>query len=116
MEPGTFTIEVTNSAAAYIDPGKSTCHTGNTVEWFIVSGGLAMSAESKVEHDTHIYAHYPVRLQKGGRLSQDMGQIINIPILFQGLTRTEARTKDPPAGYLQTIEDTLDEAWSRWNR
>eukprot|EP00972_Heterocapsa_arctica_P092953 13709663-Heterocapsa_arctica.AAC.1 len=39
MEPGTFTIEGTNSAAAYIDPGKPTCHTGNTLDWYMSGQG-----------------------------------------------------------------------------
>eukprot|EP00972_Heterocapsa_arctica_P088172 13000773-Heterocapsa_arctica.AAC.1 len=75
-----------------------------------------MAAEIKVEHDTQICAHYPVRLKVGGSLSQDMGQRIKRPMAFQGLTRKEARTKDPPAGDCRTIEDTLYEARSRWNR
>eukprot|EP00972_Heterocapsa_arctica_P034878 5134518-Heterocapsa_arctica.AAC.1 len=65
MEPGTFTIEGTHSTAAYIDPGLSTCHTGNTLDWFVVSGGLALSAYTKVEGDTPIYAHCPVKLMIG---------------------------------------------------
>eukprot|EP00972_Heterocapsa_arctica_P100171 14770936-Heterocapsa_arctica.AAC.1 len=63
MEPGTCTIEGTNRAAAYIDPGAATCHTGNTFDWFMVSGGLALAAESNVEEDTQIYVHYPDRLR-----------------------------------------------------
>eukprot|EP00972_Heterocapsa_arctica_P091229 13461404-Heterocapsa_arctica.AAC.1 len=59
MEPGTCIIEGTNRAAAYIDPGAPTCHTGNTLDWYMVSGGLALSAETKVEGDIPIYAHYP---------------------------------------------------------
>eukprot|EP00972_Heterocapsa_arctica_P072664 10727769-Heterocapsa_arctica.AAC.1 len=41
---GTCIIEGTNSSAAYIDPGAATCHTGNSLDWFIVSGGLALTA------------------------------------------------------------------------
>eukprot|EP00972_Heterocapsa_arctica_P060551 8933751-Heterocapsa_arctica.AAC.1 len=63
MEPGTFTIEGTNSAAVYIDPGEATCHTGNTLDWYMVRGGLTLTAEIQVEQDTQIYAHYPDRLR-----------------------------------------------------
>eukprot|EP00972_Heterocapsa_arctica_P009881 1453156-Heterocapsa_arctica.AAC.1 len=69
MEPGSFTIEGTNSAAAYVEPGAPTCNTGSTLDWFMVSGGLAMAAESKVESDTQIYAHSLVKLKVGGELS-----------------------------------------------
>eukprot|EP00972_Heterocapsa_arctica_P061030 9000203-Heterocapsa_arctica.AAC.1 len=62
MEPGSFTIEGTRSSAAYVEPGASTCVTGDTLDWFMVSGGLALTAESKVEPDTSIYGHCPVKL------------------------------------------------------
>eukprot|EP00972_Heterocapsa_arctica_P078853 11629237-Heterocapsa_arctica.AAC.1 len=62
----------------------------------MVSGGLALSAENKVEWDTQIYAHYPVSLRVGGNLSKDMGQRIRRPIAFQGLSRQEARTRETP--------------------
>eukprot|EP00972_Heterocapsa_arctica_P084529 12452453-Heterocapsa_arctica.AAC.1 len=96
MEPVSCIIEGTNRAAAYVDPGAATCHTANTLDWFMVSGGLALSAESKVEEDTHIYAHYPVRLRVGGNLSKDMGHRIKRPMAFQGLARKEARTRETP--------------------
>eukprot|EP00972_Heterocapsa_arctica_P100172 14770936-Heterocapsa_arctica.AAC.2 len=35
---------------------------------------------------------------------------------LQGLTRKEARTRDTPEGDYNTIEGTLDEGWTRWNR
>eukprot|EP00972_Heterocapsa_arctica_P080944 11928951-Heterocapsa_arctica.AAC.1 len=104
MAPGTFTLEGTSSSAAYIDPEESTCHTGNTLDWYMVSGGLALSAEIKVDQDTHIYAHYPVILRVGGSLSKYMGQRIKRPMAFQGLTREEARTRDTPEGDFRTIE------------
>eukprot|EP00972_Heterocapsa_arctica_P029224 4298092-Heterocapsa_arctica.AAC.1 len=63
MAPGVCIIEGTNSSAAYLDPEEATCHSGNTLDWFMVSGGLALSAETKVDNDTHIYAHYPVILK-----------------------------------------------------
>eukprot|EP00972_Heterocapsa_arctica_P032720 4819555-Heterocapsa_arctica.AAC.1 len=96
MEPGTCIIEGTKIAAAYVDPGAPTCHTGNTQDWFMVSGGLALSAESKVEGDTPIYAHYPVKLRVGGTLSTFMGQRIRRPMACQGLPREEAHTREAP--------------------
>eukprot|EP00972_Heterocapsa_arctica_P103551 15261509-Heterocapsa_arctica.AAC.1 len=96
MEPGTCVIEGTKSWAAYVDPGAQTCRTGSTLYWFMVSGGLALSAESKVESDTPTYTHYPVKLRVGGRLSKYMGQRIRRPMAFQGLTRKEARNRDVP--------------------
>eukprot|EP00972_Heterocapsa_arctica_P077548 11437613-Heterocapsa_arctica.AAC.1 len=83
MAPGTCTLEGTNSSAAYLDPEESTCHTGNTLDWYMVSGGLALSAETKVDPDTQIYSHYPVILRVGGTLSEDMGQRIKRPMAFQ---------------------------------
>eukprot|EP00972_Heterocapsa_arctica_P106527 15692352-Heterocapsa_arctica.AAC.1 len=68
MEPGSFATEGTNSAVAYVEPGAPTCNTGSTLDWFMVSGGLALSAESKVESDTPIYAHSPIKLKVGGEL------------------------------------------------
>eukprot|EP00972_Heterocapsa_arctica_P048948 7210662-Heterocapsa_arctica.AAC.1 len=59
MEPGIVIIEGTKSAAAYVEPGAKTCITGSTLDWFMVSGGLALTAESNVESDTPIYAHCP---------------------------------------------------------
>eukprot|EP00972_Heterocapsa_arctica_P086360 12728803-Heterocapsa_arctica.AAC.1 len=73
MSPGACVIEGTNNSAAYLDPVAPTCCTGNTLYWFMVSGGLAIAAETKVDKDTHIYAHYPVQLKVGGKLSEDMG-------------------------------------------
>eukprot|EP00972_Heterocapsa_arctica_P086858 12804919-Heterocapsa_arctica.AAC.1 len=63
MAPGTCVIEGMNNSAADLGPIASTCCTGNTLDWFMVSGGLAIIAETKVEKDTHIYAHYPVQLK-----------------------------------------------------
>eukprot|EP00972_Heterocapsa_arctica_P074348 10972527-Heterocapsa_arctica.AAC.1 len=48
MEPGICALEGTHRAAAYMDPGAATCYTGNTLDWYMVSGGLALSAESNV--------------------------------------------------------------------
>eukprot|EP00972_Heterocapsa_arctica_P053990 7953620-Heterocapsa_arctica.AAC.1 len=65
MAPGICVIEGMNKSAAYLDPEASTCCTGNTLEWFMVSGGLALAAETKVDNDTQIRAHYPVQLKIG---------------------------------------------------
>eukprot|EP00972_Heterocapsa_arctica_P004047 601242-Heterocapsa_arctica.AAC.1 len=90
MAPGVCIIEGTRSSAGYLDPEEVTCHTGNTLDWFMVSGGLALAAETKVDQDTQIYARYPVRLRVGGILSEEMGQRIKRPMAFQGLTKKEA--------------------------
>eukprot|EP00972_Heterocapsa_arctica_P107128 15783976-Heterocapsa_arctica.AAC.1 len=62
----------------------------------MVSGGLALSAESKVESDTPIDAHCPVKVRVGGSLSKYTGQRIRRPMAFQGLNRKEARHRDVP--------------------
>eukprot|EP00972_Heterocapsa_arctica_P091408 13486605-Heterocapsa_arctica.AAC.1 len=62
MAPGTCVIEGMNNSAAYLDPMEATCNTGNTLDCFMVSGGLAIGAETKVDNDTQIYSHYPVQL------------------------------------------------------
>eukprot|EP00972_Heterocapsa_arctica_P061174 9020675-Heterocapsa_arctica.AAC.1 len=64
----------------------------------MVSGGLALSADTNVDPDTQMYAHYPVRLRVGGILSKDMGQRIKRPMAFQSLTKQEARTGNIPEG------------------
>eukprot|EP00972_Heterocapsa_arctica_P057601 8497897-Heterocapsa_arctica.AAC.1 len=63
MAPGACIIEGTNSSAAYLDPEEATCHSGNMLDWFMVSGGLALAAEINVDKDPHGYAPYPVRLK-----------------------------------------------------
>eukprot|EP00972_Heterocapsa_arctica_P026553 3910208-Heterocapsa_arctica.AAC.1 len=68
MAPGVCVIEGTSSSAAYLDPEEATCHSGNTLDWFMVSGGLALAAETKVDKDIHIYPHYHVILKVGGKL------------------------------------------------
>eukprot|EP00972_Heterocapsa_arctica_P073117 10799645-Heterocapsa_arctica.AAC.1 len=73
MTPGTCVIEGMNKSAAYLDPIDATCSTGNTLDWFMVSGGLAIAAETRVDEDTQIDSHYPVQLKIGGKLSEDMG-------------------------------------------
>eukprot|EP00972_Heterocapsa_arctica_P057822 8529481-Heterocapsa_arctica.AAC.1 len=49
--------------AAYVEPGAPTCITGSTIDWFMGSAGLANAAESKVEADTPIVKHNPVRFK-----------------------------------------------------
>eukprot|EP00972_Heterocapsa_arctica_P062481 9210652-Heterocapsa_arctica.AAC.1 len=65
MAPGSCTIEGLNNSAAYLDPIDSTCHTGNTLYWYMVSGGLAIGAETSVDKDTQTHHHYPVKLKIG---------------------------------------------------
>eukprot|EP00972_Heterocapsa_arctica_P032299 4761114-Heterocapsa_arctica.AAC.1 len=73
MTPGTCVIESMNNSAAYLDPLDATCSTGTTLYWFMVSGGLAIAAETNVDNDTQLYSHSPVQLKIGGRLSEDLG-------------------------------------------
>eukprot|EP00972_Heterocapsa_arctica_P080067 11799118-Heterocapsa_arctica.AAC.1 len=61
MAPGLCVIESMNNSAAYLDPVEATCNTGNTLDWFMVSGGLAIAAETKVDENTQLYSHYPVQ-------------------------------------------------------
>eukprot|EP00972_Heterocapsa_arctica_P009656 1422948-Heterocapsa_arctica.AAC.1 len=62
---------------------EATCSTGNILDWFMVSEGLAIAAETRVDKDTRIYSHYPVQLKVGGELSDDMGVRIRRPSAFQ---------------------------------
>eukprot|EP00972_Heterocapsa_arctica_P083838 12355011-Heterocapsa_arctica.AAC.1 len=68
MAPGSCVIEGIRKSAAYLDPMESTCSSGNTLDWFMVSGGIAIAAETNVDKDSQIYSHYPVQLKIGGRL------------------------------------------------
>eukprot|EP00972_Heterocapsa_arctica_P109109 16067291-Heterocapsa_arctica.AAC.1 len=72
MTQCTCVIEGMNNSAAYLDPIDSTCSTRNTLYLFMVSGGLAIAAETRVDKDTQLYSHYPVQLNIGGKLSEDM--------------------------------------------
>eukprot|EP00972_Heterocapsa_arctica_P107566 15846473-Heterocapsa_arctica.AAC.1 len=78
-----------NNSAAYLDPMEATCSTGNTFDWFMVSGGLAIAAETNVDNDTQLYSRYPVQLNLGGRLSEYLGVRIRRASAFVGLTKTE---------------------------
>eukprot|EP00972_Heterocapsa_arctica_P066543 9819550-Heterocapsa_arctica.AAC.1 len=72
MGPGSCVIEGMNNAA-YLDPMEATCSSGNILDCFMVSGGLAIAAETNVDKDTPIFSHYPEQLKIGGRLSNDLG-------------------------------------------
>eukprot|EP00972_Heterocapsa_arctica_P077889 11488537-Heterocapsa_arctica.AAC.1 len=68
MAPGSCVIEGMSNLAAYLDPMESTYSSGNTLDWFMVSVGLAIAAETNVDKDTQLYSHNPVQLKIGGRL------------------------------------------------
>eukprot|EP00972_Heterocapsa_arctica_P107757 15870235-Heterocapsa_arctica.AAC.1 len=82
MTPGTCVVEGMNNSAAYLGPVEATCSTGNTLDWFMVSGGLAIEAATKVDKDTQLFSHYPVQLNIGGKLSEDLGVRIRRPSAF----------------------------------
>eukprot|EP00972_Heterocapsa_arctica_P045188 6670861-Heterocapsa_arctica.AAC.1 len=82
MTPGTCVIEGMNNSAAYQDPIDAPCITENTLYWFMVSGGLAIAAETRVDKYTHTYSHYPVQLKIGGTLSVDLGVRMRRPSAF----------------------------------
>eukprot|EP00972_Heterocapsa_arctica_P049671 7309236-Heterocapsa_arctica.AAC.1 len=116
MTPDTCVIEGMNNSAAYLDPIDATCSTGNTLYWSMVSGGLAIAAETRVDKDTPIYSHYPVQFKLGGKLSEDMGVRIRRPSAFQGITQKEAKKGNIPEGDFKTKEGAIDENWIRWNQ
>ncbi len=113
MSPGSCVMEGTNNLAAYLDPVVSTCSTGSTLDWFMVSGGLAINAGTRVDKDTHIFSHYPVHLEVGGTLSEDMGPIIRRPNTFKGFTKKEAKKKSIPEGSFETKAVRIDDNWMR---
>ncbi len=116
MAPGAWLVEGMNNSTVYLDPMEATCSTGNTLDWFMVSGGLAIVAETRVDKDTQIYSHYPVQLKIGGTLSEDMGVRIRRPNAFQRITKKEAKKNSIPEGDFKTKEGTIDENWIRWNQ
>eukprot|EP00972_Heterocapsa_arctica_P040625 5987788-Heterocapsa_arctica.AAC.1 len=73
----------------------------------MVSGGLAIAAETRVDKDTQICSHYPVQLKIGGKLSEDMGVRIRRPSAFQGITKKEAKKGIIPEGDFQTRDGTI---------
>eukprot|EP00972_Heterocapsa_arctica_P015735 2318486-Heterocapsa_arctica.AAC.1 len=68
-----------------------------------------------VNNDTHISGHSPVRLNVGGKLSEDMGSRIKRPLDFQGITRKEARTSSPTERTSSMKENCLNQTWKHWN-
>eukprot|EP00972_Heterocapsa_arctica_P083812 12350722-Heterocapsa_arctica.AAC.1 len=82
----------------------------------MVSGGLAIAAETKVDKYTQLYSHYPVQLTIGGKLSEDLGVSIRRPSAFLGITKKEAKKGSISEGDFKTKEGTIYEHWIRWNR
>eukprot|EP00972_Heterocapsa_arctica_P040161 5917617-Heterocapsa_arctica.AAC.1 len=105
-----------NNSAAYLDPIDATCSSGNTLDWFMVSGGLAIAAETKVDKYTQLYSHYPVQLKIGGRLSKYLGVRIRKASAFVGLAKKEVKRGTIPEGDFKTKYGTLDDNWVRWNQ
>eukprot|EP00972_Heterocapsa_arctica_P087382 12887987-Heterocapsa_arctica.AAC.1 len=68
----------------------------------MVSGGLAIEAATTVDKDTTLFSHYPVQLQIGGKLSEDLGVRIRRPSAFVGITKKEANTIIIPEGDFKT--------------
>eukprot|EP00972_Heterocapsa_arctica_P029686 4372872-Heterocapsa_arctica.AAC.1 len=69
-----------------------------------------------VNNDTHISGHSPVRLNVGGKLSEDMGSRIKRPVDFQGITRKEARHEMSTDGTFIMKEGSLNKTWKHWNQ
>eukprot|EP00972_Heterocapsa_arctica_P012726 1869185-Heterocapsa_arctica.AAC.1 len=82
----------------------------------MVSGGLAIAAETNVDKGTSIYSHYPVQLNIGGRLSNDLGVRIIRANAFDGMTKQKVKKSVIPEGSFNTKEGTLEENWIRWNQ
>eukprot|EP00972_Heterocapsa_arctica_P090957 13419869-Heterocapsa_arctica.AAC.1 len=68
-----------------------------------------------VNNDTHISGHSPVRLNIGGKLSEDMGSRIKRPVYSQGITRTKARVNSPIGGTYVMQGKRLNHKWKHWN-
>eukprot|EP00972_Heterocapsa_arctica_P004295 638977-Heterocapsa_arctica.AAC.1 len=51
----------------------------------------------------------------GGKLSEDMGSIIKIPMDFQGITRKEAKNNMPTDGKFELTGKDINETWRKWN-
>eukprot|EP00972_Heterocapsa_arctica_P016576 2446387-Heterocapsa_arctica.AAC.1 len=64
-----------------------------------------------VNNDTHISGHSPVILNIGGKLNEDMGSRIKIPVDFQGITRKEARLNSPSEGTYVMQGKCLNQKW-----
>eukprot|EP00972_Heterocapsa_arctica_P009842 1448980-Heterocapsa_arctica.AAC.1 len=67
---------------------ESTCSSGNTLDWFMVSGGLAIAAETNVDR------HSGVRIRRASA--------------FVGLTKKEAKKGAIPERDFKTKEGTLE--------
>eukprot|EP00972_Heterocapsa_arctica_P081250 11973398-Heterocapsa_arctica.AAC.1 len=70
-----------------------------------------------VNNDTHTYqaGHSPVRLNVGGKLNQDMGSRIKIPVDCQGITRKEAKNEMATDGTFIMKGSNLNQKWKHWN-
>eukprot|EP00972_Heterocapsa_arctica_P064796 9561334-Heterocapsa_arctica.AAC.1 len=75
----------------------------------MVSGGLAIAAETEVDKDTQLFSHYPVHLNIGGKPSEDLGVRIRRPSAFLGIAKKEAKKGIIPEGDFKTKEGTIDE-------
>eukprot|EP00972_Heterocapsa_arctica_P112829 16434003-Heterocapsa_arctica.AAC.1 len=73
----------------------------------MVSGGLAIAAETNVDKDAQIYSLYPVQLKIGGRLSNDLGVRIRRANAFDGMTKKEVKKSIIPEGEFNATEGTL---------
>eukprot|EP00972_Heterocapsa_arctica_P101645 14977607-Heterocapsa_arctica.AAC.1 len=82
----------------------------------MVSGGLAIAAETKVDKDIQLYSHYPAQLNIGGRLTEDLGVRIRRASAFVGLTNKEVKQGNIPEGDFKTKDGALYENWIRWNQ
>eukprot|EP00972_Heterocapsa_arctica_P037988 5591904-Heterocapsa_arctica.AAC.1 len=61
----------------------------------MVSGGLAIAAETKVDNDTQLYSQYPVHLKIGRKLSEDSGVRIRRPSAVTFQKEISKPKKDP---------------------
>eukprot|EP00972_Heterocapsa_arctica_P078663 11600421-Heterocapsa_arctica.AAC.1 len=81
----------------------------------MVSAGLAHGAESKVQSDSAVDKHKPVRLRIGGKLTDDMGMKIRRPLSFQGMTRKEAKEHEVLEGDFVMKNKNSEEQWNHGN-
>eukprot|EP00972_Heterocapsa_arctica_P115676 16449121-Heterocapsa_arctica.AAC.1 len=68
-----------------------------------------------VNNDTHISGHSPVRLNVGGKLSEDMGSRIKRPVDFQGIIGKDANNEMPTDGTFRMKGNNLNQTWKYWN-
>eukprot|EP00972_Heterocapsa_arctica_P080404 11848300-Heterocapsa_arctica.AAC.1 len=74
----------------------------------MVSGGLAIAAETNVDKGTQIFSHYPVQLKIGGRHSNDLGVRNRRANAFDGMTKKEVKKGIIPEGDFKTKEGTFN--------